>query len=297
MTLGFLTNEYKDSDVVFAAEIGFDCLEINVDYNTALSLDKINDADIESLMRHFESNGVSVGTVACSLNLLDGDLEVRERNIKYMEKMIAKVKQFGTDIITTNVWGNNNIKPVDNIPLFKEVYSPIADLCEREGVRIGFENCPHFIGYPLYLGNIGYSPEMFNALFDVVESDKLGLEFDPSHLYWLGIDYLAMMREFSGKIFAVHAKDTEIIPENQYKYGTIGRQIGPTSIWDAGWWRYRIPGWGHVNWQEIYKTIYDINFNGPIIIEHEDPVFDNELRPVGLKMGHDYLRQFDLPVL
>lgn len=297
MKLGFLTNRYKKSDVVFAEKIGFDCLEINADYTTDLSLDKLSDEDIEQLVKFFNNHNVSIGTVACSLNLMDGDLEVRNRNIEYMEKMIRKVKQFGTDIITTNVWGNKSITPEKNIPLFKEIYSPIAELCEREGVRIGFENCPHFVGYPLPIGNIGFSPEMFEALFDAVNSNTLGLEFDPSHLYWLGIDYLTMMRDFSDKIFAVHAKDTEILPHYQYKYGIIGKQIGATSEWDAGWWRYRIPGWGEIKWKEVYKILYDINYNGPIIIEHEDPVFDGELRPVGLKMGHDYLRQFELPVI
>ena len=70
-----------------------------------------------------------------------------------------------------------------------------------------------------------------------------------------------------------------------------------TCIWDYGWWRYRIPGWGEINWQEIYKVLFDAKYDGPIIIEHEDPVFDGELRPQGLKMGIDYLRKLDIPVL
>ena len=59
--------------------------------------------------------------------------------------------------------------------------------------------------------------------------------------------------------------------------------------------RYRIPGWGMIRWQEIYRILYDINYTGPMIIEHEDPVFDGPLREQGLKMGLSYLRQFDIP--
>jgi len=297
MKLGYYTHDFKEKDIEFASETGFDCLEINADHNTVLSLDKLSDADVERVAGLFSSRGMAVGTVTCSLNLLDGDLRVRERNIKYMEKMIQKVKLFGTDIITTNVWGNKSLTPEENVPLFKEIFSPVADLCEQNGVKIGFENCPHYVGYPVPVGNIGYSPEVLTALFEAVPSDKLGLEFDPSHLYWLGIDHLRMLRQFGNKTFALHAKDTEILEHKRYEYGIIGKQFAKTSEWDAGWWRYRIPGWGHIDWREIYKVLYDIGFNGPVIIEHEDPVFDGELRPVGLKMGHDYLRQFDLPVI
>ena len=62
-----------------------------------------------------------------------------------------------------------------------------------------------------------------------------------------------------------------------------------------GWWRYRIPGWGQVKWRELFKIFYDAGYKGPVIIEHEDPVFDGKLHIQGLKMGHDFLRGFDLP--
>jgi len=295
--IGFLSVEYKDEIVEFAKNIGFDCMEVFADCDSDLNLDVLSDADIDRVVKHFENCGVEIGTVCCSINLLDGDLSLRERNITYMKKMIEKVKRFGTDIITTNTWGNKDLTPEENLPLYKEIYSPIAELCEKHDVRIAFENCPHFVGYPVPLGNIGYSPEMWDALFDAVPSDHIGLEFDPSHLYWLGIDYIRALREYADKVFAFHAKDTEIMPEEQYRYGVIGKQFGKTSEWDAGFYRYRIPGWGNIEWKEIYKVFYDIGFDGPIIIEHEDPVFDGDLRPVGLKMGHDYLRQFELPVI
>lgn len=295
MKYGFYSSDYDNEIVEFAGTCGFDCMEINAEYGTRLDIDKINGDEIGRVTETFRENGVCVGTVCCSLNLLDGDLSKRERNIAYMEKMIKTVRKFGTDIITTNVWGNKQLTPEENIPLFKCIYRDIAKLAEAEGVRIGFENCPHYVGYPIPLGNIGYSPEMWEALFDAVPSDNLGLEFDPSHLFWLGIDYIKALRDFSRKVFALHAKDTEIIPELRHKYGIIGRQLGKTSEWDAGWWRYRIPGWGQIDWQGIFKVFYDTGFNGPVIIEHEDPVFDGKLRKQGLRMGLEFLKKFDIP--
>ena len=295
MNVGFVLDHYADEVVTFAGACGFDIMEIMVDYNHNLDLDKLTDGDTARLVSHFEKNGMRVGSVCCSLNLLDGDLENRRCNIEYMTRMIRRVRSFGTNLITTNVWGNKKLTPEENIPLFGEVYAPVARLCEQEDVYIAFENCPHFVGYPAPIGNIGYSPEMWRALFEAVPSDHLGLEFDPSHLYWLGIDYLWALREFAGKVLAFHAKDTEIRPELRNQYGILGKQIGKRSEWDAGWWRYRIPGWGEIDWKAIYKTFYDIGFDGPVFIEHEDPVFDGNLRAQGLKMGLTHLRSLEIP--
>jgi len=297
MKIGFVNDFYEEERVALASKLGFDTMEIMVDYEHNLDIDKMTLEDIRALKATFDKYGVTIGTVCTSINLLDGDLEKRAKAIDYMTRMINLVHEFGTNIITTNVWGNTEVSPGENIAIFKEVYTPIAALCEEKGVKIAFENCPHFLHYPMVIGNIGFSPEMWELMFEAVPSKALGLEFDPSHLYWLGIDYIEALKKFVDRVYAFHAKDTEILRDKKNKYGILGKQFGKTSIWDYGWWRYRIPGWGEINWQEIYKVLFDAKYDGPIIIEHEDPVFDGELRPQGLKMGIDYLRKLDIPVL
>jgi sugar phosphate isomerase/epimerase len=91
-----------------------------------------------------------------------------------------------------------------------------------------------------------------------------------------------------------HAKDTEIMKDKLDKYGIIGRQIDNSSGWNAGWWRYRIPGWGQIDWKEIFKALNDIKYDRSMVIEHEDPVFGGKRTDEGLKLGLRYLRQFML---
>lgn len=55
---------------------------------------------------------------------------------------------------------------------------------------------------------------------------------DPSHLYWLGVDYIKAVRDFKDGIFHVHAKDTEI----------LGDELAKVSIRGRGWWWAAIPG-------------------------------------------------------
>lgn len=87
------------------------------------------------------------------------------------------------------------------------------------------------------------------------------------------------------RVFAFHAKDCEIDREALHRYGVLGRQFGAKNKWDMGWWRYRIPGLGQLDWKELFKALLDIGYNGPVVIEHEDPVFCGAPSELGLVLG------------
>jgi sugar phosphate isomerase/epimerase len=194
----------------------------------------------------------------------------------------------------TNAFTDRSKTPFENLKVYKEVFGEYAKAAEGEGVRIAVENCPHWVGYPTPVGNIAFSPEMWDAMFGEVPSKAVGLEFDPSHLVWQGIDYLKALVEYGGRVYSFHAKDTEILKDGLYRYGVIGKQIGKESEWDAGWWRYRIPGFGEVNWKGVFNALYEIGYNGPMVIEHEDPVFDGARREEGLRMGLRFLKSLEM---
>lgn len=290
MKFGFVT-QYSEKIVEFASNAGFNCLEIFVGSDFNMGLDKIN---IDEIVEVFNNNNLKVGTISCVPNHLAGDLEYRKEKNQEFIQALKLCRKFGTNIVMTNAWADKSKTPSENIKIYKEVFSEYARVAEDEGVRIALENCPHALGYPMTIGNISYCPEMWDALFEAVPSTSIGLEFDPSHLYWLGINYVKAIRKYGEKIFAFHAKDTEIVKEQLDRYGILGKVFGKSSEWDAGWWRYRIPGWGMIDWKEIFKALNDTGFDGPMLIEHEDPVFDGDRREEGLKMGLRYLKQFTL---
>lgn len=293
MQLGFVT--YYDPDLIaFAGEAGFDCLEVFCDMDTVLDLRTMTGEDIRMRVQEMEKNGLRFGTIAVCPNHLVGDAARRKENNAYFVRGLQSARAFGINIVMTNAWADPEKSPAENIKTFKAVFTEYAKVAEGEGVRIAIENCPHHLGYPKHIGNISFSPEMWSAMFDAVPSKALGLEFDPSHLVWQGIDYLWALKTYGERVYAVHAKDTEILKEKQNLYGILGRQFGANSEWDAGWWRYRIPGWGQVDWRGMLSILCDLAYEGPLIIEHEDPVFDGPRRKEGLKMGLNYLRSFGL---
>ena len=156
-------------------------------------------------------------------------------------------------------------------------------------MKLMIENCVmegwHPDGYP---GNLAYSPELWEWMFSI----GLYLNFDPSHLPWVGIDPVAAVKPYVGRIPHAQAKDIELFGDRRNRYGCFGPTRERTSPWDAGWWRYRVPGLGEVDWNRIVDALYEGGFDGVLSVEHEDPVWgDTEERiETGLEVAHRTLR-------
>lgn len=179
---------------------------------------------------------------------------------------------------------DTSLPAAEQLEGFKRVYGPVVEEAERREVNLVFENWPN------NGKNLAFSPETWQAIFDAVPSDRLALCFDPSHLVWLGIDYLKAAQEFAPKIKYVHGKDTEIFEPARNHYGIYGRQFGGS----GGWWRYRLPGWGLVDWPAFLTILYDTGYDHMIAIEHEDPVWrgSEEKFKRGLVLARQYLSQY-----
>ena len=98
------------------------------------------------------------------------------------------------------------------------------------------------------------------------------------------MDYIKALKKFGDKIFHFHAKDTEILEE----------KIEEETIFGKGWWRYRIPGFGEVDWEKVIHILQEVSYTGGFVIEHEDPIFSGERRKEGLRLGYKYLSRYFL---
>ncbi len=301
MKIGLVTY-YAPEIADIAQEVGFNSLELFVNPGTSLDLNHITKEQVHKLVDELQNRGLDICSITCSVNHLERDPQKRKQNQDYFLQAIRMSKLFGTRLLTTNPWADPQSSPEENLKIFADSFLQYAQAAEREGVLIALENCPHYTPYPYQVGSIGYSPEMWDAMFEAVPSRAVGLEFDPSHLFWLGIDIPKAIRDYGERIFAFHAKDCEIDRDALQRYGIIGRQFGTKNKWDMGWWRYRIPGLGQISWKEVVKALLDIGYQGPIVIEHEDPVFCGAPSELGLTLGNktkqglryglNYLRRF-----
>ncbi|MBY0458418.1 MAG: sugar phosphate isomerase/epimerase, partial [Gemmataceae bacterium] len=112
----------------------------------------------------------------------------------------------------------------------------------------------------------------------------LGLNFDPSHLIWQGIDCARALREFGQHLVHVHAKDERIDHERLYEVGVMG----------LGWHQPKLPGLGDVKWGEFFAALTDTGYAGPVCIEVEDRAYERSLddRKRAVRQSKRFLDQY-----
>ena len=85
---------------------------------------------------------------------------------------------------------------------------------------------------------------------------------------------LAAVRPYVDRVIHAHAKDAEVFPPERNRYGFFGR-LGTReqNPWNMGWWRYRLPGSGEVDFRRYVDALYEGGFDGVLSVEHEDPIW------------------------
>lgn len=283
MDIGFVTFGNPEEALRRASRLGFAGIELGFLCDSNSGLDTWSASDTEHTRELMAETGARILSIATGwANHLAPDRSERARAAANMRRAVELATELGTNVVTCNAFGAPTTPPLAQVRLFAQVFNEYARLAEDHGVRIGIENCPHVhTEHGIQIGNMAYSPEVFEAMFDAVPSKAVGIEYDPSHFYWLGVDYVDVIRRFADRLVYMHAKDTEVMKE------TLGR----VSIYGQGWWRYRIPGMGQVDWEAIARALAEVGYRAGVVIEHEDPVFEGERFEEGLSLGLKFLQR------
>ncbi len=143
------------------------------------------------------------------------------------------------------------------LKIAKERWMPILEQYDKWVVKFAHEIAPQQIAYNL---------ETAEEIKDILDCKSFGFCYDPSNLVLTGVNPLICIEKLGDKIFHVHAKDAEIThhaPVSGWmSHGDFGRS-------DRGF-RFRIPGWGDLEWKKILTTLKTSGYNGMISIEIED---------------------------
>ena len=304
MDLGFLTAclpQIPLRDIIpWASAQGFDCIEVAAwpdDVRRGspprhLPVDSFSKEDALRLKDDLAEHDLKISALAYYDNNLHPDRRKRARYHRHLRGLIDAAAMLDVNLVGTFVGGRPAL-PETNMREIGEIFREVMAYAGDRGVRVMIENCPmeNWVQFGLP-GNYAYSPELWDRLFDEVPNPGFGLNFDPSHLYWLGIDHARAAREYADRIFHTHAKDTEILEEGRYRYGVLSERLGGNR-WRSGWWRYRMPGKGAIDWSDFIGTLRAIGYDGALSIEHEDPEYEGSEESVkeGLRLGLDHLHQ------
>ncbi len=139
----------------------------------------------------------------------------------------------------------------------------------KKAVKIAEEYGVTKIALEMHPGFCVYNPTTLLKLREAV-GPIIGVNFDPSHLYWQGIKPSEAIKALKGSIYHFHAKDTKIDEANKNIKGVLDS----TNYGDIAnrSWVFRSVGYGHDNneWKEIISTLMAIGYDGAISVEHED---------------------------
>ena len=298
-----LTRQPFDKIAGWAANHGFTALEVACwpcdntrDFSaTTIDVEVLTPDEAAGIKETLAKRGLRISSLGYYDNNLHCEPELRKSYHAHLRKVIDAAKILDVELVGTFIGRDTRLSLEDNFEAIEGIFAPIVRYAEEHGRKIMIENCP-MVGWqePGLPGNLAYSPELWDRLFDLIPSDSFGLNIDPSHLIWLGIDYIKVLREYRKKIFHAHAKDAQLLADGMYRYGIFGSQFAQSHNGD-NFWQPRLPGQGDVRWKDFISTLYEVGLGDcTLSIEHEDPVWSGSEEKVktGLILAAKHVSQF-----
>ncbi len=259
----------------WAGQNGFQALELwttddpkaGLYSESMLNLAGFDKAKAKELQNMMAESGLEISCISYNQNMLRPD--GREARFDRLRKVVDAASLL--DVNTVSIFAGRDYDQSldDNVKLFGEVFAQPLRYAQERGVRLAIENCPVFWERRGLIGNMAFSPFYWSKLFDAVAPlENLGLNYDPSHLYWQQIDIDLSIKESASRIFHVHAKDAEVDETRLAREGNL-------TFWTMVW-RYRVPGMGKLNWPRIISLLFENGYDGTLSIEHEDMVWGRD---------------------
>lgn len=302
MKLGFVSAILPDLSleevVAFAAETGYGCVEVmcwpkgkaerRYAGVTHIDVTDFSADDARKVHELFAEYGIAISGLGYYPNPLAPDEAEAQVYVEHIKAVIRAAALLGVPVVNTFI-GRDWTKSLDeNWPRFLSTWKPLIAFAEDNGVKIGIENCPMLFTRDEWPGgkNLARSPAIWRRMFEDIPSKNFGLNYDPSHMIWQRMDYLAPMREFKDRLFHIHAKDARI---DVHKLDQVGVLAFPNEYHTP-----KLPGMGDVDWGKFFSVLTDAGYSGPVAVEVEDRAYEGSLalRKASLTQSLAYLRQF-----
>ncbi|SFR84805.1 Sugar phosphate isomerase/epimerase [Agromyces sp. CF514] len=293
-----------------AGEWGYDGLEIAC-WGDHLDVSRWDDdAYVANRLEILERNGLKVWTISNHLggqavcddpidqrhrDILndriwgDGDPEgVRQRAAEELKLTARMAAKLGVKTVTgftgSSIWKYVAMFPPATAEMvdagyddFAARWNPILDVFDEVGVRFAHEVHPSEIAYDYWT--------TVRTLEAIGHREAFGLNWDPSHMVWQDIDPVAFLWDFKDRIYHVHCKDTKKRLDN----GRNGRLSSHLAWADPRrGWDFISTGHGDVPWENAFRMLNAIGYDGPTSVEWEDAGMD---RLVGAPEALGFVRR------
>lgn len=302
MRLGLLTAPFEDTPLLevadWAGANGFSAFEVacwpasggekrRYAGTSHIDVDGLTAGRGQEIIGGLAERGIEISGLGYYPNPLHADADHRDAVIGHLKKVITAAGVMGVGVVNTFIGGDRALTVDQNWARAQEIFAPIVRHAQDAGVRLCFENCPMIFSYDEWPGghNIAYSPRIWRMILEEW-GDAVGMNFDPSHLVLQFINMPRFIKEFGPHMAHVHAKDLMIDRDGLYERGILSAGMG--------WQIPRLCGLGEVDWSDFFSGLYRAGYNGPVIIEHEDRLFEGTDERVkrGFLLARDVLSPF-----
>jgi sugar phosphate isomerase/epimerase len=239
-----------------------------------------DDAPLREFKAVIDGEGFSISALSCHGNPLHPDSARAKHDRAVSRRTILLAEKLGVPVVI-DFSGCPGDSPTSIRPnwvtcpwppeyletlkwQWEEVAAPYwiehAKFATDHGVKIAIEMHPGFLAY---------NPETMLKL-RAIAGPAIGCNYDPSHMFWQGIDPIAAIRLLGDAIFHVHAKDTQIYERNLPLTGVLDTKSYADERNRA--WIFRTCGYGHGEqwWREFVSTLRMFGYDYVLSIEHED---------------------------
>lgn len=253
----------------------------------------------KTFLREIEARGLEIAALNCSGNPLDpGELGARHR--KDTELTIRLAGALGVKKIVM-MSGLPPAAPGDRIPnwiTYTVSWPPtLKDALDYqwndvaipywEGlIRLSDEAGVEKFALENFSSMLVWNPETLFRLRNAV-GPKVGLNLDPSHLFWMGADPIAAARALGPAIHHVHGKDARIERGLADVNGLLETKVVEDTANRA--WNYVAVGAGHDLqwWKEFFSVVRMLGYNDWVSLEMEDLTMSVE---AGIRSSLDALK-------
>ena len=302
MQLGFVSAILPEVSLdeicrIGAAE-GYDCIEVMCwppgkaerRYAGVTHIDTatLDNAGIDSINESLDRHQIQISGLGYYPNPLSPDSEEARVAQDHIRSVIRAARALGLSTVNTFVGRDWTLSVEDNWPRFLQVWRQLVAYAEDHDVRIGIENCPMIFTRDEWPGgkNLACSPAIWRRMFEDIPSPSFGLNYDPSHPTWMQMDAIAPLRDFSDRIFHVHAKDVRV---DRKLLDDVGILAYPLQFHTP-----KLPGLGDVDWGQFFSVLTSTGYDGPVCVEVEDRAYEGSLedRKLSLRQSARFLRQY-----
>lgn len=240
-------------------------------------------AELEKYKKMIADAGLKISALSCHGNPLHPNKKIAEKHREGFRKTIELAEKLEVNRVINfsgcpgdsdkAVYPNWVIAawPGEQVELLKWQWDRKVIPYWKEEVKFAHRHGINKICLEMHPAFAVYNPSTLLKLRDAV-GETIGANFDPSHLFWQGIDPIVAVKHLGAAIYHVHAKDTKINPATTAVNGVL--DTTPYSEHEARSWIFRTVGDGHDAsfWKDFVKALQSVGYDYVLSIEHEDPV-------------------------